>query len=296
MSEKILLLGNYPNLDLEQTFECGQCFRWNRQECGSYRGIAYGRIGEVYIEDNIVKVKVAQNFVDEESEKEFWRYYLDLKRDYGQIKRFLAQKDSHIAKAIKSGEGIHILKQETWETIVSFIISQQKQIPQIKKCVEALARNCGTEAGNFSGEVYYNLPSPKELARLTEDDLKPVGLGYRAPYLIKTAKQITDCGILEKSKRCSENISQWTDLEDYIPILDLSGVGPKVENCIRLFGMGQVESFPIDTWIKKVMNQAYGFAENDMVGMKKFAENQFGEYGGIAQQYLFYHIKKGIDF
>ncbi len=295
MKDKVLKIGKFEDLDLEQTFDCGQCFRWIRQEDGSYSGIAYGQIGNIYIEEGCLTVRTKGEIGEnQEVDRAFWRYYLDLDRDYGEIKRVLGEKDAKVAKAITSGQGIRILKQETWETIVSFIVSQQKQIPSIKKCVESLAQAFGEKAGTLDGKAYYSLPSPKVLAELSEAELAPVGLGYRAPYLIKSAKQIVECGILEKEPL--GEFRQWKDLDNFVPVPELTGVGPKVENCIRLFGMNQIESFPIDTWIKKVMVQAYGFNEKELESMRKFAARQFGEYGGIAQQYLFYHIKKGLDF
>ena len=216
-------------------FDCGQCFRWQRQADGSYTGIAGGRIANVsfvpYEEENAgAGGRLAiRNCTAEDFEK-FWRQYLDLDRNYGKIKRKLCRGDQAMKKAVRFGWGIRILQQELWETIVSFIISQNNHIPRIKGCIENLAELFGDEAGSFDGKTWYNLPSPERLASLTVEDLAPVKLGYRAKYLIETAKTVCVRGLPEDGQALSE----------------LYGVGPKVASCIALFGMGDTASFPID--------------------------------------------------
>lgn len=262
-------------------FDCGQCFRWRRQEDGSYTGIAEGRIANIafvpYEEENAGAGGrlVIRNCTAEDFEK-FWRRYLDLDRDYGKIKRKLCRGDQSMKKAVRFGWGIRILQQELWETIVSFIISQNNHIPRIKGCIENLAEMFGDGAGSFDGKTWYNLPSPEKLASLTVEDLAPVKLGYRARYLIETAKAVCERGLPEDGQALSE----------------LCGVGPKVASCIALFGMGDTGSFPIDVWVARVMHELYGFAEKDKTAMADFAADKFGELGGFAQQYLFYYMRE----
>lgn len=263
----MITIKNINDFNLDHIFDCGQCFRWEKEEDGSYTGTAYGNIANIsYDEDNNV-------IIDGTGTEDFWREYLDLHTDYGAIKKQLEKKDQVVKKAIEYGQGIRILNQEKWETLVSFIISANNNIPRIKKNIEGLASNFGESIGSFRGKEYFNLPKPEVLATLTEEDLAPIKLGYRAGYLIKTAKKV------EADKEISyENLSSY------------HGVGPKVANCISLFSMKRMESFPIDTWVEKVMEQLYGIKGNKKA-MADFAKERFGEYGGIAQQYLFYYMK-----
>lgn len=276
------------DFNLDHIFDCGQCFRWEKNEDGSYSGIAFGKTARIDY-DSEKETLIIHN-ADEIDFENIWRNYLDLNRDYGKIKTALAEKDSVICEAMEYGHGIRILNQEKWETLLSFIISQNNNIPRIKKCINSLAETLGEYAGEYEGKKYYNLPTPEVLAGATLEDLAPCKLGYRAKYLIETAKKVHAEGIesLEALSGCDFSSSDTCEaLRGYC------GVGPKVANCIALFAMGKFDSFPIDVWVKKVMNQMYGFDENDLKGMAKFAAEKFGEYGGIAQQYLFYYITHG---
>lgn len=270
---------------LDHIFDCGQCFRWERNPDGSYSGIAFGKMARMEYdhESSLLTIHGAS----EEDFEQIWRHYLDLDRDYGEIKKTLAGSDDVIAEAIEYGSGIRILNQEKWETLLSFIISQNNNIPRIKKCINSLAETLGSRVGEFEGREYYSLPSPEVLAEATLDDLAPCRLGYRAKYLIETAKQVCDEGIDGLERLGTDEV---TSKETFEALKKYCGVGPKVANCIALFAMGKFDSFPIDVWVKKVMNQLYGIAENDMKAMAAFAEEKFGVYGGIAQQYLFYYI------
>ena len=272
-------------INYRDTFECGQCFRWNEQKGGSYIGVALGKVWKVDPLDGMLNMP------------EELRAYLDLDTDYEAIQKKLIDSDKTgvMQKAIECGKGIHILRQDLWETVVSFIISQNNNIPRIKGCIEKLAELFGEPIGTLNGyeassfgncslsgsgyspgelgrKVYYDLPTPKKLASLTREDLAPVRLGYRDKYLIETAKMF---------------LAGERDITKFL------GVGPKVESCIRLFGMHDMASFPIDVWVKRVMSEVYGFSENDVRGMAKFADETFGEYAGLAQQYLFNYIRNG---
>ena len=179
-----------------------------------------------------------------------------------------------LPEAVKAGSGIRILRQDLWETVVDFIISQNNNIPRIKGCIEKLSELHGEYAGELRGRKWYAVPTPEKLASLTVEDLAPVRLGYRDKYLIETARRW-----LEMSPEERLNVGCFT------------GVGPKVESCIKLFGMHDLESFPIDVWVKRLMNRFFGFDEKDKAGMDDFAKEHFGEYAGLAQQYLFYYIR-----
>ncbi len=259
---------NIKNLDLEQTFECGQCFRWNREEDGSYTGIALGYPANMKLEEGKL---IIEGFGD----REFWEEYMDLNGDYEEMQKVICEGECKVLpEAVKTGSGIRILRQDLWETVVDFIISQNNNIPRIKGCIEKLSELHGEYAGEFRGRKWYAIPSHEKLASLTVEDLAPVRLGYRDKYLIETARRW-----LEMSPEERLNVGCFT------------GVGPKVESCIKLFGMHDLESFPIDVWVKRLMNRFYGFDEKDKAGMDDFAKEHFGEYAGLAQQYLFYYIR-----
>lgn len=277
------------DFDLEQIFTCGQCFRWEREENGSYTGVAYKKIVTMGVENSLngdgCKTLYIENATEEEFQ-EIWKNYLDLGRDYGEIKHILKEKDSILAQAISYGEGIRILRQEPWETVVSFIISQNNNIPRIKKCIEALCETFGEAVGVYKGKTYYAVPEPQVLAQLTEKELAPIKLGYRAKYLIETAKLVSADRVNLLNQCCDK-----TAEEAYGYLTSLNGIGPKVAHCILLFSMSKMDSFPIDVWVKRVMNQLYGISQGDIKAMKDYAKANFGVYGGIAQQYLFYFIR-----
>ncbi len=325
MNKKVYIIEDTFDFYPRHVFECGQCFRWNREPDGSYSGIAGGRaanirfepkdkalsekggrliiteIGKLYGESGEEKKPFGQEDAEHKSVsaqgmqafegEDFWRSYLDLDRDYGKIKRKLIRGDQVMKKAVSFGWGIHILNQDLWETILSFIISQNNNIPRIKGCIENLAdlfgepvaEICGGEPGepqNFAnfpeGRILYSLPGPEKLASLTVEELAPVKLGYRAGYLIKTAQTVCEKGLPfdEESLR------------------QLCGVGPKVADCISLFGMSRHESFPVDVWVARVMNRLYGLDESNRKAIAEFAGKKFGGLGGFAQQYLFYYMRE----
>ena len=306
------------DFNLDHIFDCGQCFRWSRQEDGSYTGIAMGKAvnvslkevpagegsgadgtcgpgeGQPRLESGKFQPRldlVIDNCSKEDFEK-IWRSYLDLDRDYGAIKATLAESDQVMAKAIEGGSGIRILKQELWETMVSFIISQNNNIPRIKGCIENLARLFGEPAGEYGGVEYFNVPSAEVMSCLTAEDLAPCRLGYRAPYLVETARQVMERGGVEAVAADLEAASTPEEACEYLR--GFQGVGPKVASCIALFGLGRLGAFPIDVWVRRVMNRLYGIDEKDIKGMNAYAAEHFGVNGGIAQQYLFYYIR-GLD-
>ena len=279
------VIENVRDFHPEHIFECGQCFRWNRQDDGSYTGTAMGRTVNIRLcpegdegEKACAGKVIIKNASPEDYEK-IWREYLDLDRDYGRIKQRLSAGDEVMENAVAAGRGIRILKQDLWETIVSFIISQNNNIPRIKGCIEKLSALAGERLEDYGCQAVYALPTVERLASMEADDLAPVRLGYRAPYLIKTARMVAEKGLPE----------------NYEEVSALCGVGPKVANCITLFGLHDLSSFPIDVWVRRVMSEMYDFEEKDVRGMAAFAAERFGELGGIAQQYLFYYIrsKKG---
>lgn len=278
---------------LDHIFDCGQAFRWEKQPDGSYTGIAAGRIANIQFEpyeNEKTTGRLIINDAADDDGQQFWEEYLDLNRDYREIKDALGM-DPVMAEAITYGEGIRLLRQEPWETLISFIISQNNHIPRIKKCIESLSENFGDKVGEYGGKAFYKLPSPEKLASLTEDDLQVCRLGYRAKYLIATAQKVCEEGIGVLNNTALPRVSS---AEAYEYITGFTGVGPKVANCIMLFALGKYDSFPLDVWMKRVMEEEYGISSPKE--MADFAAENFGEYGGFAQQYLFYYVReKGIS-
>lgn len=271
---------------LDHIFDCGQCFRWEKQDDGSYIGPALGKIVKISTRGDIDDIEIIIDNCSSEDYQVLWKEYLDMDRDYTSIKNVLTENDEVLKRASEYGYGIRILKQDFWETVVSFIISQNNNIPRIKGCIESICKTFGENIGSYNGREYFAIPTPEVMASLTVEDLGEAKLGYRAKYLIKTAKQMIAEGGPECVKaRLVEAKNPIEELQSF------TGIGPKVAACISLFGLGRMDAFPIDVWMRRVMNQLYDIDEKDVKTMKNYASNHFGEHGGIAQQYLFYYIR-----
>lgn len=290
--------------NLDHIFDCGQCFRWERQADGSYTGTAMGQIVNMRYDidgddeggesdGSGITGTGGTLTIDNCGEKEFdeiWKAYLDLDRDYAAIKEGFSGEE--IKKAAEYGGGIRILKQDFWEALISFIISQNNNIPRIKGCIESLATSFGEKIGEYGGREYFALPEPEVLASLSVEELAVCRLGYRADYLIKTAEQVLAEGGKEaveaRLRKCESFDEAVQELRAF------QGVGPKVASCVALFGLGFLDAFPIDVWMRRVMHRLYGIEEKNVTQMSEFARENFAPYGGIAQQYLFYYIR-GLD-
>ena len=283
MKEQKYILENQKSFELKDIFECGQCFRWNIQEDGSYTGV---------FRNNVLNVKKHKNQiifqgVCEKDIKETVEKYFDLNRDYEEIKSKLAKIDNNMKTSIEYGKGIRILNQDLWETIISFIISANNNIPRIKGIIERLSEKYGNEI-EYNGQKYYTFPSPEQLKNVTVEEYRKLGLGFRDVRLYETTKMILNKKVdLIKMK----NNPNTTKVRE--ELLSLSGVGPKVADCILLFSdLKRFEVFPIDVWVRRVMNDLYIKQEDENKVSKKqiekIAEEKFGDLAGLAQQYLFY--------
>lgn len=256
--------------DLEQTFECGQCFRWNKNNDGSYTGVAHSKL---------VNIKQKDGYVEIDDDSEIWQEYFDLNTDYGEIINKLSTNNI-MKNAIKNGEGIRILKQDFYETVISFIISQNNNIPRIKGIVEAFCRKFGEK---IEGE-YYSFPKAEDIANLEKEDLAFLRAGYRDAYIIDASRKI---------KEIDKEIILNGSIEDARKeISKIKGVGPKVADCILLFSAARGEVFPTDVWMKKVLTQLYGFENLTPKAINEFAKENFGNLAGYAQQYLFYSMRE----
>ena len=282
MNEQIYTLKDVKTFEPKHIFECGQCFRWNIENDGSYTGV----VGE-----NVLNVKKDQNNIIikglcTDNIKDVCDKYFDLNTDYENIKLKLSVVDNNMKQSIEYGNGIRILKQDTWEALISFIISANNNIPRIKGIIERLSKKYGKEI-NWNDRSYYTFPMPSELSKATIRDLRELGLGFRDSRVFETTKMINnkeiDLEILEKIEDVNYLREQ---------LLKFPGVGPKVADCVMLFSMKKYEVFPIDVWVKRVMTELYFVDSNKIEQNNKkilgCAEGKFGKLAGLAQQYLFY--------
>ena len=283
MKEQTYKIKNIDSFELKDIFECGQCFRWNEQDDGSYIGVFGNNIIQVKKENDIVEFK---GICEGDIQKTIGQYF-DLNRDYEEIKKTLSKIDDNLRKSIEYGKGIRILNQDLWETIISFIISANNNIPRIKGIIERLSKNYGNKL-IYGGKEYYTFPTPEQLKNVTVEEYRKLGLGFRDIRLYETTKMISDKQVDLDELRNNPNTMEVRD-----KLLTLSGVGPKVADCILLFSdLKRLEVFPIDVWVRRVMNDLYIKQEDENKVSKKqiekIAQEKFGNLAGLAQQYLFY--------
>ena len=266
--ENEIILEDVKCLDLALTLDCGQAFRWEEQEDGSWSGAAYGKF--LNIKKTGDKCFALKTTVDDFNE--VWHNYFDLDRDYEAICDKL-KEDALVASTIDEYYGIRILNQDPWEALVTFVISQQNNIKRIKGIIKRLCEKYGDEIC----EGWYSFPSADVLSKLTVEELEAIGTGYRGKYIKKLADDVA-CGRINLNK-----IKHMRLEEAKAALLDIYGVGIKVANCALLFGFQFVECFPVDVWMKRVLE----FYPNGL-------PECFKGYEGIAQQYLFHWARNNL--
>lgn len=267
-----MLITDLSHFNLIHIFECGQCFRWNKDENGIYKGV---------VGDFVMVAKDTEDGVLLECDDEgYITEYFDLKRDYGELKNIFF-KDEILNVAMNYGYGIRLLKQQPFETVISFIISANNNIPRIKKIIEALCENFGEKIC----DGYYKFPTPEVLSKLTVEDLSVIKSGFRAKYIIDASKKIAS-GEIDLNEIFTMNS---TDGREYLK--QIKGIGDKVADCILLFAYQKFDVFPKDVWIKKILHSLYNVEAKDF---DLFIKDKFGAFGGFAQQYLFYYGREFI--
>ena len=281
--EQEFILDNCKSFEPEHIFDCGQCFRWNKEPDGSYTGVFNHNVINVKKENNKIIFKgICNGNIQDECNK-----YFDLDRDYEKIKNKLSKVDNNLKNSIEYGNGIRLLNQDLWETLISFIISANNNIPRIKGIIERLAKNYGDKIV-WNGKEFYSFPTPEQLSKASVNDLRKLGLGFRDVRVYETTKIINN----NKNK-----LQELTDEKDVYKLreklLKFPGVGPKVADCIMLFScLKRLEVFPIDVWVRRVMNELYIKSDDETKVNKKeieaLAKEKYGNLAGIAQQYLFY--------
>jgi N-glycosylase/DNA lyase len=247
--------------DVGLCLDCGQAFRWKQNDAGEWYGIAYGKSLRIKQEGDCITLynTTQEDFLT------VWQKYFDLDRDYEKI--LLSYTDENLQTACKEYPGIRILKQDEWEAICSFIISANNNIPRIKGIIERLCESFGEDTG-----AGYTFPSAKTLADLTVEDLAPLRAGFRAKYILDAAKKIAYGEVdIEKIKTLPFDQAK-------AELLKIKGVGEKVAQCALLYGFGRIEAFPVDVWVKRIVEELYPH------GLPECIEGT----QGIAQQYLFH--------
>ena len=281
--EQKYILEKCKSFEPEHIFECGQCFRWNKQIDGSYTGVFGQNVINVKKENDKI---IFKGIVSGDIKEECTRYF-DLDRNYEDIKNKLSKVDDNLKNSIKYGQGIRILNQDLWETLISFIISANNNIPRIKGIIERLSKNYGNKI-IWNKQEYYTFPTPKQLSKASIEDLRKLGLGFRDVRVYETTR------IINENKQKLKQLSDEKDTKKLREVLlEFPGVGPKVADCIMLFScLKRLEVFPIDVWVRRVMNELYIKNEDETKVNKKEIENlakeRYGNLAGIAQQYLFY--------
>lgn len=275
MNELIKITVNSEYFNIEDTLSCGQTFRFKPFGNG-FLVFSLDKCAYVYTDSENTVIEC------ENTDKDYFYRYFDLERDYGEIYDFAVNSAHEIVKeSAKIGKGIRILNQDKLETLFSFIVSQNNNIPRIKGIIEKLCFSLG-EKKNFNGVEYYAFPSAKSLAEKDLEFFYSVGLGYRAPY-IKRLAEITVNGF---------SVESFSSLDTPAlkkALIGIYGVGPKVADCVTFFGYGRSDSFPVDTWIEKVYVENFKGKEKTRVKITEWFLREFKNYSGYIQQYLFYY-------
>ena len=255
-------------LSMEQICESGQCFRIHKIENNKFALIAFDKYLEIEQDEDQITFHCTKAEYEE-----IWFDYFDLGTDYKEFIQSVQEEDTYLLETVKFGKGIRILKQDVWEMIITFIISQQNNIKRIKKCIEVLSQRYGEEK-QYNNITYYTFPTAEALANASDEDLRACNLGYRSGYILQTAKSILN-------KEVDTKLLSSMKYEDArAELMKLKGVGVKVADCICLFGLHQLEAFPVDTHINKVLKVEYP---------NGFPFIRFQGYEGVMQQYIFYY-------
>lgn len=253
-------------LDLPHTLDCGQAFRWEQTETGRWRGVAFGRLLEL---ESLPDGRIVLYNTTKADFEAIWRHYFDLDRDYGEVTAAIAQ-DKTLARAAEFSHGIRVLNQEPWETLCSFILSQNNNIKRIKGIITRLCEQFGEKRDGF-----YTFPTARRLAALTLEDLSVLRSGFRAKYILDAAQKVSSGEI------ALEELRQIPTDEARQELMKIYGVGAKVADCVLLFALEHTDAFPQDVWIKRAMDVLFGGRLPECAA----------PYAGIVQQYIFFYAR-----
>ena len=262
----MIVFENIRDLDLAQTLDCGQAFRWQAQSDGSFRGVAFGKSVRVSLCGGNLTVDGAQ-----EADRALWSDYFDLPLDYGKIRGQLSALHPVLREAADYAAGIRILRQEPYEALCTFIISQNNNIKRIKGIVQRLCEAFGEPLADGA----FAFPTAERMSALSVEDLAPLRAGFRARYLIDAAQKVSSGKVDLALCRTAQYDAARAEL------MKITGVGVKVADCTLLFGMHRIEAFPLDVWMKRAM----------AVLFPEWSSDDFGEFAGVAQQYIFHYSR-----
>lgn len=284
------------NFDLKQIADSGQCFRMTRISENGWSAISKTHRLEIFQNGKELLLDCPEN------ELAYWKNYFDLDTDYAAFIRSIPEEDTYLTKAAASGDGIRILRQDLWEMMVTFLLSQQKTIPKIREAVELLSAHYGTplpDASKKAGKVFFTFPTPEELGHATLDDLTSLKLGYRAKYLYRLCRSVNS-GEFSLDLLSGMN---YTDAMNYLT--GLYGIGEKVANCICLFALHHIDAFPVDTWIRQIFMKHYYPRREDVycrLPKSRIAPSilqdyfsRYRGYAGVMQQYIFYYERTSSE-
>ncbi len=282
-----LIIEDLPDFDIEDILECGQCFHFSRLSEKEYEILAFGKYLHIK-QENDVSYKHNGNRIilyntSPADYELIWKKYFDIDRDYNSIKNNIIAIDDRLTRAVNEKQGIRILNQDFFETLISFIISQNKQIPHIKQIVHTISERYGECIELDDGRCVYTFPDVDKLYQVSEDELRECKVGFRAPY-IRNAVEMVYNGEISEELLASMSVD-----EARKKLMTIKGVGEKVANCVLLFGLGFKDVFPVDVWMKRIMEYMYFEKDTKKEIIESFAMDKFGEYAGYAQQYLFFY-------
>lgn len=272
----MIRIENIKNFNLDDTVTCGQIFRYEREPDGSYTIILSDRVVNVRYDMNTLYVE-SNNYDNIES---VILKYFDLERDYSKINEIIIKCDSEIIPVVESCDGLKMINSYPFETIISYIISANNSVSSIKKSVDKISMRYGKKV-TFRDKDYYLFPTPEELKDVTIDDYRACSVGFRDKYIESIVKAIN------LDKNYLDNIYNLDTYEAFNLLLKEKGIGPKVASCILLFAYQRFDVFPVDTWVKKVMKERYNAVGERNI--RKMAKEIYGDYSGIAIQYMFHY-------
>jgi N-glycosylase/DNA lyase len=279
--DKKLIIDEIVHFDLPHIFECGQCFRWNREDDGSYTGVVGKKV--INVKQDGMKI-VFDNMTISDYEDTI-RDYFDLDTDYADIKDKV-NTDDIMEKAVRFGEGIRILNQDEWEVMISFMISANNRIPMIKKVIENLSINFGDYICTYREKDYYSFPTAEKLSGVPVEKIMECKAGFRSERIKEAARRF----LTEKDTIYDLKNRTYEEGLEYLK--SYKGIGDKVANCILLFSMRKFETFPVDVWVRRVMQSLYVDRNTSDKFIRCYAEEKFGKYSGYAQQYLFFYARE----
>lgn len=273
------VIDNVRDFNIDEILECGQCFRFEKIEEKHYKIIAMSRVLNINQNGNSVELYPCTK----EDYDNIWYNYFDMSTDYSEIKNAISNDDI-MKRAIEFAGGIRLLNQEPYECLLSFIISQNNNIPRIKGIISRMSEEYGKKCDNG-----FLFPTIEELSSVTEEELYGLRMGFRAKYIYDAISKL-------KSKEVDlSQIDNMTTAELLEMLLKIKGVGQKVADCTMLFSMGRREVFPTDVWVKRVMEELYFEGrETNIKEIHNFADNKWGKLSGYAQQYLFYYARSNM--